>query len=319
MTPSALRIVFAGTPLFAARHLEVLLESAHELVAVYTQPDRPAGRGKKPQSSPVKQLAAAAGIPIFQPISLRDETQQQRLAALEPDVLVVVAYGLILPKAVLDIPAQGCINVHGSLLPRWRGAAPIARAIESGDELTGITIMKMDVGLDTGAMLATRNCPIGPNTTAASLHDELAEEGCGLLLEVLADLPSYLGAAKEQDDSEATYAHKIMKPEAEIDWNRSADTLERTIRALNPAPGCYTTMDGGRLKIWQAAVVSTDIGKEAAGTITRADREGIRVSCGAGELSLERLQMPGGKILSAEQLLNAKSQLFSPGTVLGQV
>lgn len=319
MTKPSLRIVFAGTPQFAAQHLAALLESDHHIVGVYCQPDRPAGRGKKLQAGPVKLLAMAAGIPVFQPVSLKADAQQRLLADLNADVLVVVAYGLILPQAILDTPASGCLNVHASLLPRWRGAAPIQRAIEAGDLETGVTIMQMDAGLDTGDMLASESCPIGPRTTTASLHEELASIGTRVLLEVLNQLPAYQSRARQQDGSLATYAEKILKPEAELDWSRDATALDRAVRAFNPFPACFTTLGQDRLKVWEAAADSSSTGQNTAGTITRADRDGIRVSCGSGELCITRLQLPGGKILSAEQLLNAKHELFVPGTRLGHI
>ena len=312
-----MRIVFAGTPEFAARHLAALLDSGHQLVGVYTQPDRPAGRGKKLQPSPVKQLAQAAGIPVFQPASLRGEQEQHQLAALNADVLVVVAYGLILPQAVLDTPRMGCLNVHASLLPRWRGAAPIQRAIEAGDKETGVTIMQMDAGLDTGAMLAIHRLPITAGTTAASLHDELAASGAPLLIDVLRDLARFQAGAQTQQDEQANYAAKILKPEAEINWGEDAINLERKVRAFNPFPVCFTLLGQERLKIWEAAVVADASAGLAAGSIIRADRSGIRVACGSGELCITRLQLPGGKALSAEQLLNARRELFTPGTRLG--
>ncbi|MGL4564197.1 MAG: methionyl-tRNA formyltransferase, partial [Halioglobus sp.] len=231
-----LRIIFAGTPEFAAMHLRALIDSEHLLIAAYTQPDRPAGRGRMLHASPVKQLAGRAGIPVFQPASLRDPTAQKALAELGADVLVVVAYGLILPQAVLDAPRFGCLNVHASLLPRWRGAAPIQRAIEAGDAMTGITIMQMDAGLDTGAMLATTPCGIDPGTNAGTLHDELARIGPPLLLQVLADLPAYQRGAQAQNDELATYAGKILKSEAEVDWRRDAARLDRRGRQPRRAP-----------------------------------------------------------------------------------
>ena len=319
MRTPPLRIVFAGTPDFAAMHLGALQQSDHELIAVYTQPDRPAGRGKKLTPSPVKLAAEAAGLPVFQPASLKDSAQQQHLAALNPDVLVVVAYGLILPQAVLDIPGFACLNVHASLLPRWRGAAPIQRAIEAGDSETGITIMRMDAGLDTGDMLATASCPIEHATTSASLHDQLADCGTTLLLAVLKDLPDYLANGQKQDDTKATYAKKILKTEAEIDWNQCAIALDRAIRAFNPFPVCFTSVAGERLKIWQAQTAAHySEGDYPAGTITGADRKGIRVRCGAGDLIITRLQLPGGNILDAAQMLNAKSALFTTGSRLGE-
>lgn len=310
---AALRLAFAGTPAFSAMHLKPLIESEHQLIGVYTQPDRPAGRGKKLQASPVKQLALAAGLPVFQPASLRSTDARDQLAELAVDALVVVAYGLILPQAILDTPRLACINVHASLLPRWRGAAPIQRAIEAGDRVTGTTIMRMDAGLDTGDMLASNEVPIGPDTTAASLHDALALAGAPLLLEVLADLPGHLARARQQDDSLATYAHKIDKQEAAIDWSRSAVTLDRQVRAFNPFPVCFSGLAGQRVKIWAARPAGSAPLGEAAGTILRADADGILVNCGQGQLLLERLQLPGGKPLSARELLNGAGQLVAPG------
>ncbi len=315
MASASLKIIFAGTPDFSAMHLRALLDSKHQLLAVYTQPDRPSGRGKKLQASPVKHLAQEAGLPLFQPASLKDQTAQQQLAELEADLMVVVAYGLILPQVVLDAPRLGCLNVHASLLPRWRGAAPIQRAIEAGDKATGITIMQMDAGLDTGAMLATTSCPIGAATTAASLHDELAALGAPLLLQVLADLPAHQVAGRTQNNELATYANKILKPEAEIDWYQDALSLDRRIRALNPFPVCFSTLDGARVKIWQATPDSPVTTADTPGTIVRADDQGIVVNCGRGQLCIQRLQLPGGKTLSAEQILNARSAQFAPGTV----
>lgn len=313
MSERPLRLIFAGTPEFAAIHLASLIDSKHQLIAAYTQPDRPAGRGRKLQASPVKQLAETAGIPVYQPASLRDTQEQQALAELNADLMIVVAYGLILPQAVLDAPRLGCLNVHASLLPRWRGAAPIQRAIAAGDTETGITIMQMDAGLDTGDMLATARCPIARQTTAASLHDQLADLGAPLLLEVLEDLPSRQQLALKQDDAQATYASKILKPEAEIDWCQDAAILGRLTRAFNPFPICYTTLAGERVKIWQTQPAGTVSMPEAPGTILRADREGILVNCGGGQLNIQRLQLPGGKPLSAEQLLSSRAQQFAPG------
>ena len=245
MPETPLRIIFAGTPDFAALHLKELIDSKHQLIAVYTQPDRPAGRGKKLLPGPVKKLALDSGLPVFQPLSLKEEEEQHKLAQLGADVMVVVAYGLILPQAVLDAPRMGCLNVHASLLPRWRGAAPIQRAIAAGDTETGITIMQMDAGLDTGAMLATSRCNIDADTSAATLHDQLAQQGAPLLLEVLNDLPAHQARSRVQDDSLATYAHKILKPEAEIDWHMEARVLDRLIRAFKPLSGLFQH-PGGR-------------------------------------------------------------------------
>lgn len=308
-----MKVVFAGTPDFAAQHLLALLSSEHEVLAVYTQPDRPAGRGNRLRASPVKQLAENSGIPVMQPPSLKASEQQEKLAGLEADVLVVVAYGLLLPQDILDTPAYGCLNVHASLLPRWRGAAPIQRAIEAGDTETGITIMQMDAGLDTGAMLATASCGIQADTTAATLHDELAEIGPPLLLQVLASLADHQARGTEQDEALATYAKKITKAEAEVDWSRDAAALDRAVRAFNPFPVCFSTLGGERVKLWQAVPAGKAPLDAPAGTILRADRDGILVNCGQGQLSIERLQLPGGKPLTAAQILNARSELFTPG------
>ena len=308
-----LKIIFAGTPEFAALHLNALRESKHQLIAVYTQPDRPAGRGKKLTASPVKKLALATGLPVFQPASLKNEQAQAELATLGADVMIVVAYGLILPQEVLDAPRRGCLNVHASLLPRWRGAAPIQRAIEAGDAQTGITIMQMDAGLDTGDILATVSCTIGPDTSAASLHDELATLGGPLLLQVLQDLPGYQGRRQEQSEDGATYASKILKPEARIDWQQSATELDRTIRAFNPFPVCFSTLGSDRVKVQQAKLAGTGPLPDTPGTILRANEDGILVNCGQGQLSLQTLQLPGGKAMPASQLLNAHAHLFAAG------
>ncbi len=311
MAETSLRILFAGTPEFSALHLKALIDSKHQLIGVYTQPDRPAGRGKKLQTSPVKNLALEAGLAVYQPASLKGQAEQQQLADLQADVMIVVAYGLILPQAILDAPRLGCLNVHASLLPRWRGAAPIQRAIEAGDPVSGITIMQMDAGLDTGAMLATANCPIQAATTAASLHDQLAMMGAPLLLQVLSRLNDYQLQATTQDDALSTYARKILKSEAQLDWRHSATQLDQTVRAFNPFPVCFSTLAGERVKIWQASPAAATSAEP--GTIISADKSGIMVACGVGCLNIERLQLPGGKPLTAEQLLNARKQLFAPG------
>lgn len=313
MSKSPLRVIFAGTPDFAALHLKALIDSEHQLLAVYTQPDRPAGRGRKLQASPVKKLAEQAGLAVHQPVSLKDEQAQLQLAALDADVMVVVAYGLILPQAVLDAPRFGCLNVHASLLPRWRGAAPIQRAIEAGDTSTGITIMQMDAGLDTGAMLATVSCPIDARTTSACLHDELALLGPPLLLEVLGNLQDRQGHSQPQDDGHANYAHKILKTEAQIDWSLPAINLDRRVRAFNPFPVCYSLLSGERVRVWQARPLPSATPPETPGTILRTDEEGIVVSCGEGALVIEVLQLEGGKALMARQLLSAHQTLFATG------
>ncbi len=313
---TAERIVFAGTPEFAAIHLRGLLDAGRTPVAVYTQPDRPAGRGKKLSASPVKALAQSQGIPVLQPPSLRAPEAQAEMAELSPDLLIVVAYGLILPPAILDMPVHGCINVHASLLPRWRGAAPIQRAIEAGDRRTGTTIMQMEAGLDTGPMLATAEVEIDAATTAAELHDALAAAGTPLLVRVLDSLGEYLAGAEVQDDALATYANKVEKAEAEIDWQLSASLLDRRIRAFNPFPVCWTHIADQRIKVWEAAPVNSP---EAAkpGTILAAEDNGLLVACGDGALRLTRLQLPGGRALEVAELLRARRELLAPGQCFG--
>lgn len=312
MPADALRLVFAGTPEFAAFHLRGLLAAGVVPVAVYTQPDRPAGRGKKLTASPVKQLAVESGIPVLQPDSLKSPDTQAELAALMPDLMIVVAYGLILPQDVLDIPPAGCINVHASLLPRWRGAAPIQRAIEAGDSKTGITIMQMDVGLDTGPMLARVEVPISDRTSAGMLHDALADAGAPLLLEVLTNFDVIREHAEAQDDCGATYAAKIDKSEAHLDWSRSAIELSRRIRAFNPFPVCWSQLGDQRVKIWEAEPAENE-GKP--GTILTADNEGVLVACGEGSLKLTVLQLPGGKPLNVDALLRSRSDWFTASRV----
>jgi methionyl-tRNA formyltransferase len=313
MKTPPLRVLFAGTPEFASQQLERLIDSEHKLLGVYTQPDRPAGRGRKLHASPVKLLAQQAGLPVFQPVSLKDEVAQQQLAALDADVLIVVAYGLILPQVVLDAPRFGCLNVHASLLPRWRGAAPIQRAIEAGDTATGITIMQMDAGLDTGAMLAKVSCPIGAHTNAGQLHDELALLGPPLLLDVLENLQERQRNSWAQDDSKANYAHKILKPEAQLDWRGSAAELDRQVRAFNPFPICFSILEGVRIRIWQASAQVGPVANETPGTIVRADDAGIVVCCGKNTLTIEVLQLEGGRALAAKELLSAHQARFAVG------
>nr|WP_304638584.1 methionyl-tRNA formyltransferase [Pseudomonas sp.] len=313
MDISALRIVFAGTPDFAAAHLQALLDAGVTPVAVYTQPDRPAGRGQKLAASPVKQLALAHGLPIHQPITLRDADAQAELAALEPDLMVVVAYGLILPQAVLDIPRLGCINSHASLLPRWRGAAPIQRAIEAGDSETGVTVMQMEAGLDTGPMLLKVSTPICPDDTGGSLHDRLAEIGPTAVLEAIRGLAAGALSGEVQNDSLATYAHKLDKQHARIDWQRPAKELERMIRAFSPWPVAHAALDGKPLKIWAAQV---EPGTGEPGSILDCSRQGVLVACGDGALRLTRLQLPGGKPLDFADLFNSRREQFAPGQSL---
>jgi methionyl-tRNA formyltransferase len=272
---TSLRIIFAGTPDFAARHLDALLSSGHQVVGVFTQPDRPAGRGKKLMPSPVKVLAEEHGLPVFQPASLRPQENQQLVADLNADVMVVVAYGLILPKAVLDMPRLGCINVHGSLLPRWRGAAPIQRSLWAGDADTGVTIMQMDVGLDTGDMLYKLSCPITDEDTSATLYDKLAELGPKGLIDTLQQLADNRVQPEVQDEALVTYAEKLSKEEARLDWSLPAAQLERCIRAFNPWPMSWLEIDGQPVKVWQASVIAGPV-NAAPGTIVEANKQGIR-------------------------------------------
>jgi methionyl-tRNA formyltransferase len=311
----SLRIIFAGTPDFAARHLDALLSSQHQVVGVFTQPDRPAGRGKKLMPSPVKVLATEKNIPVFQPASLRPAENQELVSSLNADVMVVVAYGLILPKAVLDMPRLGCINVHGSLLPRWRGAAPIQRSLWAGDAETGVTIMQMDVGLDTGDMLVKLSCPIEATDTSATLYDKLANLGPQGLLETLNQLATGLATPEVQSEELVTYAEKLSKEEARIDWSLSAAQLERCIRAFNPWPMSWLEIDGQPVKIWQASVIN-QLTDAAPGTIIETNKQGIQVATGEGILNLESLQPAGKKAMTAQDLLNSRSEWFKPGALL---
>lgn len=310
----ALRLVFAGTPEFAAEHLKALLDTPHQIVAVYTQPDRPAGRGQKLMPSPVKQLALQHGLPVLQPPTLRNPAAQEELRALAPDLMVVVAYGLILPQVVLDIPRLGCINSHASLLPRWRGAAPIQRAVQAGDAESGVTVMQMEAGLDTGPMLLKVTTPISAGDTGGSLHDRLAQLGPQAVVQAIAGLAAGTLQGEVQDDALATYAHKLNKDEARIDWNRPADELERLVRAFNPWPICHSTLDGQPLKVLAAEPAE---GRGQPGQILDASKDGLTVACGEGALRLTRLQLPGGKPLAFADLYNSRREQFAPGLVLG--
>ncbi|MFD1800709.1 methionyl-tRNA formyltransferase [Mixta tenebrionis] len=311
----SLKIIFAGTPDFAARHLDALLTSGHQIVGVFTQPDRPAGRGNKLTPSPVKQLALQHQLPLFQPKSLRPTESQQLVSDLQADVMVVVAYGLILPQAVLDMPRLGCINVHGSLLPRWRGAAPIQRSLWAGDSETGITIMQMDAGLDTGAMLLKLACPIGAEDTSATLYDKLAALGPQGLLETLAGLSAGSIQPQAQDDAHATYAEKLSKEEARLDWTLPAAQLERCVRAFNPWPVSYFIIEGQPVKVWQAGVLPAQ-GQYQPGEIVAADKNGIQVATAEGLLNMQTLQPAGKKAMSAQDILNSRREWFTPGTRL---
>ncbi|MEN3257825.1 methionyl-tRNA formyltransferase [Sodalis endosymbiont of Spalangia cameroni] len=312
----SLRIIFAGTPDFAARHLDALIRAQHQVVGVFTQPDRPAGRGNRLTPSPVKQLAERHSLPVFQPSSLRKPEGQGWVAALKADIMVVVAYGLILPQAVLDLPRLGCINVHGSLLPRWRGAAPIQRALWAGDDRTGVTIMQMDAGLDTGAMLHKATCAIEPNDTSASLYDKLAQIGPDALLSTLEQLAAGRAAAEPQDNALATYADKLSKDEARLDWRLPAAQLERCIRAFNPWPISYFPLSGQPIKVWAASVDARQTASCAPGTVVAADKAGIHIATGQGMLTLTQLQPAGKKAMPVQDLLNSRREWFIPGTLL---
>ncbi len=312
-----LNIIFAGTPEFAARHLDALLKSEHKICAVYTQPDRPAGRGKKLSPSPVKSLALDNNLRVLQPANLKSEQTQSELQALNCDIMVVVAYGLILPKAILDAPKYGCINVHASLLPRWRGAAPIHRAIEAGDSKTGVTIMQMDVGLDTGDMLLKSECPILPSDTTAVLHDRLCDIGPTSLIQTLNQISSGNIEAEPQDDSQSNYAAKIIKSEAEIQWNESADIISRKIRAFNPFPIAFTILNGERLRIHRASIATKEPHLATIPGSISIIAEEIFVRCGENSLKLESLQIPGKKATSAKEFLNGFGHLLTADTQLG--
>ncbi len=305
-----MKIIFAGTPDFAATHLQALI-SQHEVVAVYTQPDRPAGRGKKLNASPVKLLAEQNNLPIYQPQSLKDPEQQTILANLQADIMVVVAYGLILPQVVLDAPRLGCINVHGSILPRWRGAAPIQRAIEASDKETGVTIMQMDAGLDTGAMLTITRCPIEPSETSGSLYDKLAALGAPALLSTLDKLKAGTAVAVAQDNEQSTYAKKIDKAEALIDWSQPAIIIDQRIRAFSPFPAAYTEIEGLRVKIWAAQTSTQQLG--TPGEIVAADDNGLLVGCGQGSLLLTEIQLAGKSRMPVSEILRSRVELFATG------
>jgi len=318
------KIIFAGTPEFAAVALDALLKTEHEIVAVYTQPDRKAGRGQKLTASAVKQLALAHDLPVYQPLHFKSSTEeglaaQAELKALNADVMVVAAYGLILPQVVLDTPKYGCLNIHGSLLPRWRGAAPIQRAIATGDAETGVTIMKMAAGLDTGDMMYKTLCPITAEDTSASLHDKLAIQGAEAIVAVLASeqtLQQYLEQREVQDEALTVYAHKLSKAEAKIDWAEDAVTIDRNIRAFNPWPVAFIPLDEqSNLRVWGSVLSNEAVNGQSAGTILALDKQGVHVACGDGKaICLTSLQWPGGKALNPVQI--AQTQKLNVGQVL---
>ncbi|MBH0032630.1 MULTISPECIES: methionyl-tRNA formyltransferase [unclassified Pseudoalteromonas] len=310
-----LRIIFAGTPDFAARHLQALIQSEHKIVGVYSQPDRPAGRGKKLKASEVKELALEHNLPVFQPQSLKNDEALAELTSLNADIMIVVAYGLILPKAILEAPRLGCLNVHGSILPRWRGAAPIQRAIWAGDEQTGVTIMQMDEGLDTGDMLHISRCPISTTETSASLYTKLAELGPDALIETINKLANGEITPEPQNDELANYAKKLSKEEADIDWSMSALQIERNIRSFNPWPMCFTQMGGQTVKIHQAQVM---LQSGDPGQILSSDKNGVVVACGEHALCITQLQPQGKKPMAINDFLNGRSDWVTPGTILGE-
>ncbi|MDC7709670.1 methionyl-tRNA formyltransferase [Vogesella indigofera] len=305
-----MKLIFAGTPVFAAAALQALLDAGHDIALVLTQPDRPAGRGMKLKPSPVKELALQHGLRVEQPLTLKTPEAQALVAEVQADAMVVAAYGLLLPKAVLEMPARGCLNIHASLLPRWRGAAPIQRAILAGDAETGITIMQMDVGLDTGDMLSIHPLAIAADDSAASLHDKLAALGADAIVATLAQLDGC--TPQSQPEEGVTYAAKLSKDEARIDWTQPAADIARAIRAYNPAPGAHTLLGGEALKLWQAHAVA---GTAPVGEVLRADADGVVVGTGSGLLVLTQLQAAGGKRLAAREFVAGRSALA--GTLLG--
>jgi methionyl-tRNA formyltransferase len=309
-----MRIIFAGTPDFAAECLKALLNSEHEICAVYTQPDRPAGRGRKLTPSPVKQVALEAAIPVEQPLNFKTEDSLQTLAAYQADLMVVVAYGLLLPQSVLDTPRLGCINVHASLLPRWRGAAPIQRAILAGDTETGVGIMKMEAGLDTGPVLLEARCPINDSDTAQDLHDRLAALGAETLLQSLNNIETRLSQARPQDDSQSTYARKLDKREAQIDWQQPAQQILRQIHAFNPWPVAQTQWQENTMRIWLAEP-GDRTRRGQPGEIIAVSKQGLEVQTGDGILRITQLQVPGKRAMPVQDFLNANP--VTAGEVLG--
>lgn len=316
-----LNIVFAGTPEFAAIHLTELIQytlinDLFYISAVYTQPDKPAGRGKKLTSSPVKEVALNADITLYQPKSLRSQLAQDDLRALKPDILIVVAYGLILPQAILDIPTYGCINVHGSLLPRWRGAAPIQRACWAGDTETGITIMQMDAGLDSGAILLKKSCPILPTDTSATLYHKLATIAPSALIDVIKQLQNGMLTPEAQDESKVTLAHKLSKEEAKLNWTLSADQLERCVRAFNPWPVSYFIHKEQMFKIWCTFSKPENNQLMPIGTILKSDKTGLYINCNKGTLVITELQPQGKKRMKFQDFINAKPDFFQVGAII---
>ena len=308
-----LRIVFAGTPSFASQHLKAILKHC-DVVAVYTQPDRPAGRGRKLTPSPVKQLAIESNIPVYQPRTLKSEEAQANLAALKPDLMIVVAYGLLLPQTVLDMPTHGCINVHGSLLPAWRGAAPIQRSLMAGDKETGVTIMQMDSGLDTGDMLHKVSLTIEAIDTSGSIYDKLANIGETALIQVIEQVANGSLTPERQDNTLASYAHKITKEEGRIDWTLSAETISCHIRGLNPWPIAWTTINEEVVRCWEVSHIDNSDSGEKPGVILQANKSGLVISCGQGAITLTQIQLPGKRAMIIPDVLNSRKALFAIGS-----
>ncbi len=309
-----MRIIFAGTPDFSVFALKSLIESKHEICAVYTQPDRPAGRGRKLTPSPVKKYALEHNIEVLQPENLKNEDTQEKLRSFDADVMIVVAYGLILPQAVLDIPRLGCINIHASILPRWRGAAPIQRAIEAGDKASGVTIMQMDAGLDTGAIIRIDECDITTQDTGGSLHDKLAEIGGRSIIMALDQIIEPGFTPEPQDDSQANYANKLSKKEAQIDWSSDAQTIIDTVHAFNPWPVAHTVLNGDAMRVWEATSTNSSATAKP-GEVISCDKDGLKVGCGSGVVCITRIQLPGGKQTDISAFVNSKT--IEPGTILG--
>lgn len=314
-----MKIIFAGTPDFSVAALEALINSDHEICAVYTQPDRPAGRGRKLTPSPVKKYALEHKIEVLQPETLKDAATQDRFKSFDADIMVVVAYGLILPQAVLDIPARGCLNIHASILPRWRGAAPIQRAIEAGDKTSGVTIMQMNAGLDTGDIIRIDECEITAEENGGSLHDKLALIGGKSIIDALQQVTEPGFKPTPQDDSQACYASKLSKQEALIDWTKDSQTIVDTIRAFNPWPVAHTTLNSDTMRIWGGTVSAQTPAQ--AGEVISCDKNGLLVACGSdddserGVVCIDRIQLPGGKQTDISAFVNAHS--IDTGTILG--
>jgi methionyl-tRNA formyltransferase len=315
-----LKIIFAGTPDFAAKHLSALIASdRYQIVAVYSQPDRPAGRGKKLMASAVKNIALENNLPIYQPANFKDTSDIEILASLNADIMIVVAYGLILPKNILEIPRLGCLNVHGSLLPRWRGAAPIQRAIWAGDKQTGVTIMQMDEGLDTGNMLSKSICEISETETSASLYDKLAKQAPQALIDTLEKLIAGELTPEVQNDDLANYAKKLNKNEAKIDWNNDADFIARCVRAFNPWPMSTFTLQDQTIKVHQASVIKVKNTEHPVGCILQADKTGIQVQCATDILNLEVIQLAGKKAMPVQAILNSRKEMFAVGIEMNEL